>query len=735
MLKWLNHIRFFFPVQLFILHFRKYQVLLIFWVILASTINSGFMQSYGADALFLVPEYLGSTSAMASFIVGVSFGIFIMSWNITTFILHSKRFKFLAASSQPFLKYCINNALLPLLFLIFYIVRIFLFDLNKELLQPQEVIFIVGGLIAGITIHLIFSFAFFFGADKTIVRTIKTPAIDTNTVKEHNAKPDGVSMKVTSYLNAGLKVCPARETKHYSDSFLEIVFKKHHFAGIIGILIAFMALAGLGYLMDNKIFQLPAASSIVLFFSVLIAVIGALNYFFQNWVFLFLVVLGFLINYLYIEEIIDPRNKAYGIDYTNKAQRPEYNKATLHALASADNIAADKQNMIEVLNNWKRKQGTDKPTMIFINVSGGGLRSAAFVMNTLQQLDSASGGKLMKQTFMISGASGGMLAASYMRALYHQKQMDPSFTLYSNKYTDDITQDLLNPIFSSMINRDIFSPAQKFSVPPFQYVKDRGYAFEEKLNANTGGLLNKQFKDIEKDEHNANIPLIVYNSVITSDGRKLLIGTQPMRFLMKPANSIDNEESCVDAVDFKTFFEHQSPMNLRVLTALRMNATFPYVLPNVWLPTKPVVDAMDAGLRDNFGTETALRFIEHFKEWIEQNTSGVLVLQLRDRMSDNWENPMTTQSIADILIKPATILQHNWYKFQDYAQNDQISYMQKLIQVPLHHITFMYQPSKKESSATLNFHITAIEKKDVIASFNSSANQSAKKDFLTIMKR
>lgn len=58
MRKWLNHIRFFFPVQLFILHFRKYQVLLIFWVILASTINSGFMQSYGADALFLVPEYL-----------------------------------------------------------------------------------------------------------------------------------------------------------------------------------------------------------------------------------------------------------------------------------------------------------------------------------------------------------------------------------------------------------------------------------------------------------------------------------------------------------------------------------------------------------------------------------------------------------------------------------------------------------------------------------------------------
>jgi hypothetical protein len=40
-----------------------------------------------------------------------------------------------------------------------------------------------------------------------------------------------------------------------------------------------------------------------------------------------------------------------------------------------------------------------------------------------------------------------------------------------------------------------------------------------------------------------------------------------------------------DAIDFGAFFANEGPMNLRLLTALRMNATFPYVLPNVWLPT------------------------------------------------------------------------------------------------------------------------------------------------------
>ena len=38
-----------FPIQLFILHFRKYQVLLVFWYLLGSTINSGFMKNFGED--------------------------------------------------------------------------------------------------------------------------------------------------------------------------------------------------------------------------------------------------------------------------------------------------------------------------------------------------------------------------------------------------------------------------------------------------------------------------------------------------------------------------------------------------------------------------------------------------------------------------------------------------------------------------------------------------------------
>jgi hypothetical protein len=65
----------------------------------------------------------------------------------------------------------------------------------------------------------------------------------------------------------------------------------------------------------------------------------------------------------------------------------------------------------------------------------------------------------------------------------------------------------------------------------------------------------------------------------------------------------------------------------------------------------------------------------HFKDWIAENTGGVIIVQLRDRIKDNWQHPLEIGSVTDIIVKPATMLQHNWYKLQDYFQTDQYSYL------------------------------------------------------------
>src|SRR6202012_1440183 len=150
---WLGFYRSF-PVQLVLLHIRQYPVLLIFWWIVESAVGGQFLSSFGSDPLFLAPEYRGQVDFASALFVGMGLAIFIMSWNITTFILFSRYFKFLATTSHPFLKYCLNNAVIPLAFLIFYFVKVYLFERYRELMTPLQIAYMVGGFLIGLVAML-----------------------------------------------------------------------------------------------------------------------------------------------------------------------------------------------------------------------------------------------------------------------------------------------------------------------------------------------------------------------------------------------------------------------------------------------------------------------------------------------------------------------------------------------------------------------------------------------------
>jgi len=731
-----------FAVQLVLLHFKKFQVLLVFWLVLFAAVGGAFMKAFGVDSLYLAPEYLGRVDALSTAIVGISIGIFIMSWNITTFILFCRHFKFLATTTRPFLKYCINNSVIPLCFLLFYFINAVDFDKNRELTPAWQVLVQISGFLLGFVFILAISFLYFFRADKSITRrmvaVISKPAEFKTAFRPQIALTSGGSrlIKVTSYLNSPFTARPVRDVSHYSASFIETVFSRHNFAAMLSIFVAFVFLITVGFLLDHHVFQLPAAASLTLFFAILVAVAGAFSYFLQSWSVPFLVLLIVVLNILYKYDLIDPTNKAYGLNYSKDIRRPEYDRQTLLALCAPARMEQDKAHMRQVLENWKKRQKEEKPLLFLVNVSGGGTRSATFTLSVMQRLDSLSGGKLMDKTFLITGASGGMLGAAYYRALAHERAGGKNLYLYSRKYVDDISKDLLNPTFSSFVARDMAAPAQRFTIGHYSYVKDRGYAFEQKLSENTRGLLNKGLKDIAAEEFHARMPLMFFNSVITQDGRKMVVSTQPVSFLMRPV--YDSTKMVTppdpDAVDFAALFAKQDPMNLRLLTALRMNATFPYVLPNVWLPANPVIDVMDAGLRDNYGSETTLRFLNVFRDWIKENTGGVVLLEVRDRKAGTWEDSFEPGDISELITKPFLLLQYNWYKMQEYTQDNLVSLSQQLITTPVYKVSFQYLAKTADRKAALNFHLTQGEKMDILDALGNQLNSSAFSAFSLLLK-
>lgn len=738
MKKFFHNFYYSFPIQLLLLHFRKSQVLLILWLILFLTVSGNFMEFFGANTLFLAPEYLGNVNAAGAAITGVATGIFIMSWNITTFILHSGRFRFLATSSKPFFKYCLNNAIIPISFLLLYFIEAIYFDRVKELIPLKQFLLIVAGFLGGFLVLIFVSFLYFFNADKRIIRAFQPDLVnfDENKIPETEEEKiisDDFGLPVENYLSTRFKIKKVRSVKHYSQGFLDIIFKRHHFSAIVTILLAFVFMIFIAFFLDNKIFQIPAAASILLFFAIMIAVIGALSYFLKSWSLLFMILVYVTLNVLYKYDIIDPRNKAYGLNYSN-ADRPEYSLESLESLNTQTKIDSDKNKMLPILNNWKENQREEKPLMIIFNFSGGGVRSASFSMNVLQELDSITNGQIMKKTMLMTGASGGMLAAAYFRELSRLKSNGALIDLEDKKYLDNISEDLLNPVFSSLIARDLISPTQKFSFGHYRYAKDRGYAFEEKLNQNTQNILDKPIGFYKKAEEKAQIPLMILSSTVTRDFKKMLVSSQPISFLMQTAYK-DSTTKMVgpDAIDFAALFKNMDPMNLRMLTALRMNATYPYILPSVWLPSKPVIDVMDAGLRDNSGEETSLRFLNVFKDWINENTRGVLIIQVRSRKKGSWDDGYKVSGISDIITNPFTMMQTNWFRLQDYFQDDEISYLQNSLGNKLHRVSLMYIPKNPEGEAPLNFHLTAIEKKEVSASLHRQNNLEAIdliKDFL-----
>jgi energy-coupling factor transporter transmembrane protein EcfT len=688
------------------------------------------MEFFGANTLFLAPEYLGSVNAAGAAITGIATGIFIMSWNITTFILHSGRFRFLATSSKPFFKYCLNNAIIPIAFLILYFIEAIYFDRVKELIPLKQFLLIVAGFLGGFFVLIFVSFLYFFNADKRIIRAFQPDLVnfDENKIPETEGEKiliDDFGLPVENYLSTRLKVKKVRSVAHYSQVFLDVIFKRHHFSAMLTILLAFVFMIFIAFFLDNKIFQIPAAASILLFFAIMIAVIGALSYFLKSWSLLFMILVYITLNVLYKYDIIDPRNKAYGLNYSNP-DRPEYSLESLESLNTPAKINSDKNKMLSILNNWKANQQEEKPLMILFNFSGGGVRSASFSMNVLQELDSITNGGIMKKTMLMTGASGGMLAAAYFRELSRLKGNGAIINLEDKKYLDNISEDLLNPVFSSLIARDLISPTQKFSFGHYRYTKDRGYAFEEKLNQNTQNILDKPIGFYKEAEEKAQIPLMILSSTVTRDFKKMLVSAQPISFLMQTEYK-DSTTKMVgpDAIDFGALFKNMDPMNLRMLTALRMNATYPYILPSVWLPSKPVIDVMDAGLRDNSGEETSLRFLNVFKDWINENTRGVLIIQVRSRKKGSWDDGYKVSGISDMITNPFTMMQTNWFRLQDYFQDDEISYLQNSLGNKLHRVSLMYIPKNPEGEAPLNFHLTAIEKKEVSASLHRQNNLEA----------
>lgn len=371
------------------------------------------------------------------------------------------------------------------------------------------------------------------------------------------------------------------------------------------------------------------------------------------------------------------------------------------------------------------KRPGSKPKLVVMCVSGGGLRSATWTTKVLQTADSLTNGKLLKHAVLITGSSGGIIGASHFRELYLRKQQGEKVDLYAPQHVENISKDLLNSLAFTMVSNDLFLPWAKFKAGKYTYQKDRGYAFEKQLNENTNQILDKSLGDYREPEANALIPMLYITPTIVNDARQMVISPQGVTFMMiPPVGNRNTKDMEVDAVDFGWLFKDKEAYDLRFLTALRLNATYPYVLPTVHLPSEPGIELMDSGFRDNYGILSATRFLHVFKDWILENTSGVVLLQISDAQKIEEIHPSNKQGLISSFLNPLGVL-GQLIVLQEFDHDAALGFTYDLLgRNNFEVLRLNYRPSEdSKMHAAISFHLTNGERDNVLESIHLSYNQ------------
>jgi len=179
-----------------------------------------------------------------------------------------------------------------------------------------------------------------------------------------------------------------------------------------------------------------------------------------------------------------------------------------------------------------------------------------------------------------------------------------------------------------------------------------------------------------------------------------------------------------------------------------MNATFPYITPSTTLPTHPPIRIMDAGISDNFGIMDEVRFLYSFRDWIAENTSGVLFLSIRDSPK-LW--PVTEEqgnTIIDDMTQPIASVYNNFENFQDITNDNLVGYARTWFKGPIERVDIQYTPMsyvpilqnmdsirQHSTRASLSWRLTTREQKGVIETMASDSNREAIQKVVKILTK
>jgi hypothetical protein len=135
-------------------HLKYNLFALSFWIFLFLIITDKIGFSYGIPFLFYSPEYNGEIGWISFALMGFAIGGFTMAFNTYSYMKLGTKYPFLATLSRPFIRFCFNNAVIPVIYNCYFIYRFINFQRLEEFASESDVYAYIFSYLGGFTLFI-----------------------------------------------------------------------------------------------------------------------------------------------------------------------------------------------------------------------------------------------------------------------------------------------------------------------------------------------------------------------------------------------------------------------------------------------------------------------------------------------------------------------------------------------------------------------------------------------------
>ncbi len=384
----------------------------------------------------------------------------------------------------------------------------------------------------------------------------------------------------------------------------------------------------------------------------------------------------------------------------------------------------------DVIREWKKARSKGSQKVVVVATAGGGIRAAAWTAEVMTRLEEKGCGAVSDSLVLVSSVSGGSVGSMFVVGPYSGGEYPST--------DDDLKAVRFNAKRSSLsaVGWGLAYPDLARTVPVLGSLVpetfDRGWSLE---NTWATGWREKRLNtptmtQWREDVRHGLRPAVIFNATASESGERFLIASTDAPF--KGAEQ---------------FFNLFPTKDIRVSTAARLSATFPYVSPLARASAGSVRKAYhvgDGGYYDNSGLLSAVEWLSEARNDLQ----GYQLLLILVDAQPGPQKPGSSWSWQKQLVGPIETLLHVRTSSQQVRESIELEMAKKYLtsqnsdsntssksdskEAATAKLEIISEPflfwSPTDSDPPLSWHLTESQKKEIGGAWASSTNRTSWED-------